>query len=450
MIQENGSGNRKVAALAALMTACMLTACGGGGDASPTPPPPPPPPAVPADVQDAAAHAEMVATYTPAQHRVELTWNDRLTDETGYKVQRKSGSSWVDVVALGAQPGMGAVNWAGSLTEDSTLRVVATVRGFEVPLSLRFGGTELVVPAASPTIAISPAGDTLTNSVTMDVSRSDPNTPWMSVSFSLDGQTQYISTLDGIQFRLDTWGASNGPHQLTATVMREDLTIVVMRDVVIANSSVRIWPSFLDVVRPFPHSSSVELAVTTSVPDEAPAKVEAWIDDKPLGTIQTPNGCTWDANCASWGQQGTEFGKGSVYHFQFDNSVAGVGVHNFRVVATDRRGVTGENHWQVEVLNLPELTLSTPAEGAQVSGLLRIQGEAKTDRPTLDVSFSLIDMSTMVEKTLRTFNGVPGNSSFDFTYDLSGLPAGNYQLRMHAISGTGPYETQLIRSIIVK
>ncbi len=451
MVQEGGSGNRKVAALAALMTACMLTACGGGGDSSPTPPAPPPPPAVPADVQDAASHAEMVATYTAAQHRVELTWKDRLSDETGYKVQRKSGSSWVDIAALGAQLGTGTINWGGSLTEDSTLRVVVTVRGFEVPLSLRSQGSqEIHVPTAEPRIEASTGSDNLTDNVLLSVSQSGAGTPWVVQSFSLDGGGALYPYYQGRTdtYLIDTWELVNGPHQVGATITSGDLTVFATRDVTVANSSVRISPG--SVIRPFPHSSSVELTVTTSVPNEAPAKVEAWIDDKPLGTILVPNGCTWDVNCMPWGQ-GAEFGNGSVYHFQFDSTVAGAsGTHTFRVKATDPRGVVGERTWQVEILLLPELTISSPAEGAQVSGVLHVQGEMKFDKPVASVNFMLVNASTFETKVLRDFADVPGNSTFDFTYDLAGLPLGNYQLKMNASLGTAEWSAQFVRSIVVK
>ncbi len=148
------------------------------------------------------------------------------------------------------------------------------------------------------------------------------------------------------------------------------------------------------------------------------SQVTARFDGADAGTLTVPNACS--SSC---------IGGNDLYRFLVDGGAVGSGPHTMVITATDGTGATRSITVSVPVANLPVLELAAPVDGSFVSGSLRIEGRAQTDRGGgLTVVAYLGDVEIFRTTSVDPFAGV---------YDLTGLAPGSYRLRVNAIDATG-------------
>jgi hypothetical protein len=152
------------------------------------------------------------------------------------------------------------------------------------------------------------------------------------------------------------------------------------------------------------------------------AQVSATIDGQSLGTLTSPNLCSIPPIPVC---------NGAYYAFTINALALKSGSHTLVVQVIDGKGVLDTVTQQL-VFNNPPVVTVKPEDGAIVYGTLAVSGTVATDKG-------------VAITTMATFNGVnvlaASGTSFSTTYDLTGLPAGNYPLVVIATDATGTTTT---------
>ncbi len=428
-------------AIAGVATSCLLmglvAGCGGGGDdeepmAFPTTPP--------ADIVAAASQGNVHAKYDAGSGQFELHWDDRLSDETGYVVQREDGGTWKELASLPAQAATGSMGWSGTAMPGAKFRVALRARGFDVPLS-----GEMAVPAAVPQLTID-EGSTVGGRITIHFTPP----PTGSVAYEISRKGSVLSPITDGVLRLDTGSIPNGLQEFVGKVTYAGtLEVVSKTSVTISNPSGSVQVA-TDVPKYIgPYTTTVPVLIRDDVLHQPPAKVEVWVAGRSIGALLAPNDCWTAPNCR------TVDGLYQ-YHFNFDNrQIDVVDVQEIRVVATDVNGVVTLAESDQWFGHPAPVTLTSPADGIEASGTLRVQGTVAGWPSPLTVRVELWTPPTpnapgTLKREFKTETIHANSATLDYTFDLVGVEPGSYVLKVTSYSDliTGAWTVE--RTIVVR
>ena len=202
----------------------------------------------------------------------------------------------------------------------------------------------------------------------------------------------------------DTSDVGNGTHLLSVDVEPSSGPAVeIERTASVSNWNVAV----ADVGA---NQYAVVVYVSASSP-QGPVRVSASLDGNPLDSLPAPNACL--ANCTA----------ANAYRFEFDAVAAGAGAHEIRFVGVDAAGASRELSVSVPVVDPPSLHVSSPFDGAFVSGALKVTGTASTQAGrAVTVTANMGDVP-FVQTTAQPF---------DANIDLTGVVPGPYALTFTA------------------
>lgn len=396
-----------------LLAGLLLAACGGGGGGGggTTPTPPTPDPWV-----VAAQQAKLSSSYRPDLQQLTLSWSDAFTAETGFRIDRLSGSDWVAVQQLPASAGTGtSVSWTVPVTADTTVRVVALNGSAITELRTNSQATQLAVavPATAPAIALNAPQPLLGNvDLTVTGAPAGASVRWYTDFTALGG------TLTVAPFT-QTWassGASAGAHLVQALVqLSADQQIELRRSVTVGNTSP--VPGLQASMSSAATVDTLTVDVRISQTDVGVASTQLFVDEKSVGLLTLPNICFQGNACPpisfpAWG-----------YRYTLPLADYSNGTHALRAVVTDNNGAKLQLSASVEMNAGPKITLARPADNEILSaGKLQVTGSVTDDTGEANVTIKLDDVE------LRRL----GSGSFDFSYDLTGVASGGHALTISA------------------
>jgi hypothetical protein len=380
-----------------LACAVLVAACGGGGASSPTPTPP--------DYSAKAAAAKLTSTVNLVTNTVLLSWTDAFPSGASYRIEsQNSDGSFSPVETVAGVGGTSTImQWQRAVTVATVYRVVAVLNSASVTLLTPQGLSTVSagLPSTPPSIVIDKT-EPVTGTVQLSLSGA---IPYPSVSWYADLRLIGSATGEGNPLSWNTAGSTNGIHLILAKVqVGPDSYIDVRRSVAVSNSSIALNAVVAGT------SGTINVDVTASS-SAAISSVSATLDGVSLGSLAAPNACSTGIGCGA---------SKDVYRF----TVTPVsGSHSMIVTATDAAGNSRSSTLQVPVINLPGLTLTSPADGSFVSGTLILSGSSSSDRPgVVTVVASLGDYQFMNTSS----------PSFSGSMDLAGLSAGSYTLTVRA------------------
>lgn len=370
----------------------------------------------------AASAARLSSSIDLGSHLVTLNWTDSYPLGTQYRVESlNADGSYGPVETIKGLGGTGSmVQWQRAVTVATVYRVLALLPDRTAVLSTAQGQESVSVeaPAAPPSIVLNQE-QPLSGSVQLSLSGGGS---YASVSWYAD--LRLLGQGSGADQALN-WNTSaegNGQHLLLAKVqVSPDAYIELRRSVSVSNSNLAL-------------SSSVSGMTGTILVDARAsseygiATITAIFDGQDAGSLSAPNACSrW---CS---------GSNDVYRFTVDAATAGSGNHSMVLTATDKAGVKKSVTVAVPVSNLPVVSLTTPVDGAFVSGSLRVAGSASSDKSgELRVTASLGDYS-LLNST---------GASFDTRFSLANVTPGSYTLTVRATDSSNA-STVLQRTVTV-
>jgi chitodextrinase len=315
-----------------------------------------------------------------------------------------TGTSFTDPVPGAHEYYVQAVSAGGALSQP-TLRMSA------------MGPSTASPDATPPTASLSaPAGGSIVSGVVTVTAQASDNVGVYEVDYYVDGQVVGMSRSSPFTYRWDTTRFSDGPHWLN--VVAYDTSHNYASDGGYTVSTVNggggsgdTAPPAVSILAPLTGAS-----VSGSVPVSAGAsdnvgvtKVEFSVDGALLATAPTgPYGFTWDA------------------------SKAAPGSHTITATAYDAAGNKAAASVSVNVPNSsdttpPTVSISSPANGATVSGTVQVQASASDNvgvtKITLAVDGSLTSTLT--------------SGPWTFSVDTTGLAAGDHTLTATAYDAAG-------------
>ena len=328
---------------------------------------------------------------------------------------------YLDGVEVASAPKSGAITaapaapvWIGANPPDATVRpwegAIDEVRVYSRALDAEAIGAVMAAGAPGPdttpplVTATAPAdGDTLSDTVPVTANASD-NEAVDRVELLVDGLLTGTDTASPYAFSLDTTTLADGPHTLTLAAYDAAGNQASDSLAVTVNNSDLIPPSATLTAPADGATVSGTIAVTTDASDnEAVTRVELFVD-----------GALTDTDSAA------------PYEFSLDTTALNNGLHTLTVTAYDAANNQGSDQVSVTASN-PDLTppivvLTTPADGAMVSGTVAVTADASdneaVDRVELFVDGALAD----------TDSAAP----YEFSLDTTALGDGPHTLRATA------------------
>jgi glucuronoarabinoxylan endo-1,4-beta-xylanase len=235
--------------------------------------------------------------------------------------------------------------------------------------------------------------------------------------------------VSGVQFKVD--GANVGPNLLTAPY------IYALNTNSIANGSHGLTAVATDEAGNTATSSAVAFLVSNAV---AP----------PVVSISTPaNGSTVSGTATVTANATSSIGVASVqfqldganvgspvtvapYSYLWDTTKSSNGSHTLKAVATDTAGnsatSTGDTVTVSNAVAPPVVSISTPANGSTVSGIIAISGMASSS-----LSVSLVQVSV----DGGGFSNASGTNNWTLTLDTASLTNASHSLTAKAIDSAG-------------
>lgn len=401
--------------LLAPLLVCLMTACsggGGGGSSNTTPPPtgnnPPPttPPTTTPTAEDVAnaRSSELKASLRADTNELTITWKDAFAAETGYTVEaRAADGTWQVLESLPAGQATGtAYEWQRVINASTTYRVRATRDGYSVPLEIAADVPQIAVNLNSQmAIEVDPAPPV---SGPVRLSIENP-VDVQAVTYYLDTQTINTSnTAPDFALNWNSIEFTDGEHLLQAAVQQTSGVSVELRRAIVVDNpataiSFDVFARDLGRLVAFAGLATAEAGIQ---------QLEFFANGAPIQVLSAS------------GQ--TRFN----YDFHLPRENLPGGTVTFRVVATDTNGLTVEATDQYEVDKTPQLTLTTPANGALVRNTLRLEGTFSEDVSTATVTARLGDVVIMQLPP-------QASGSFQFDYSLAGFPAGEYTLTVNVL-----------------
>ena len=400
-----------------LLSIALLTSCGGGGGAATG--------TSPVQVVETPNYAQLAATanltsaVNLATNTVELKWVDTFPTGTTYAIQTTGAVPASTVSSLAASSTGNVLSWQQNIATSTTYQVLATVgsQSFNLQTAQGQPTVSATIPTASPGINITPDSASLSGNVTLSL---DNQFAYPSVTWFVDTTQIGTGTGAGNPLQWATTGTTNGQHVIFAVIhLNSSSSITVRKEVNVINSNL--------VVNASNSGTTGTVLVNVSASSNfAITSVEGKLDGVSMGTLTAPNACS--KFCS---------GTNNLYQFSFNASTVGSGNHTFVATAFDAAGATRSTTLTIAVSNPPGLSLSSPLDGAFISGSgnLSISGTASSDKAGGVVVTAFLGSLpiTVAQPTATTFTG---------TFNLAGLPAGPYTLTVNSKDSSGVTTTQ--------
>jgi subtilisin family serine protease len=276
-----------------------------------------------------------------------------------------------------------------------------------------------VADTIAPTVSLnSPTGGTLFGGVLVSASASD-NVGVASVRFLLDGSPLGAEIVAPPYEQMwATTAAGNGNHVLTAIARDRsgnETTNVV--NVTVANDTSAPTVSLTSPAAGATVSGSVPLAATAS-DDLGVSSLTFLVDGGTAGIDVTPAGRVWRTTAAANGP------------------------HVVSVVARDAAGHETTTSASVTVLNdlqAPAVALTTPVEGATVSGVVSVLASSSDDVGVTGVQFKVDGVLVGTEDTAAPYEAL---------WDTAAATAGSHTVTAVARDGAG-HETATSVTVVV-
>lgn len=259
----------------------------------------------------------------------------------------------------------------------------------------------------------------------IDVSMTNGSGAWLGVTYWIDSgefgtpasAPQYATTL-----RAD--GITTGKHLLYASIeLNAASTLMIGSSVQIHTSAAALSVSGVQVTEAFDvyavaTSDSGINSVVAGAPDVTP----------PSQTLTMPNACV-PQPCGA----GQSF---NAYHFSFNTTGLGPGLHGIAVQATDNAGNTAAGG---QSFNLPApttATLDSPADGGVAAGTLHVAGTFLSGTPgALELLVTLSGVPVYDTTVPNTGAAVP----YSADVSLAGVSPGNHTVAAYARVGNNAY-----------
>lgn len=355
-----------------------------------------------------ANQSQLTSTVDLANNTVTLQWNDSFADGTKYRIESQaSEGSFLLVEIIPGFGGTGAVmQWQRTASTAVIYRVIAVLPNSTVAIATPQGQTMVSAPV-----------DTVAPSITID--QTEPVSG--AVKLTVTGPTAYAKVTwyadlrllgsgsgDGNALIWNTASETNGQHLILSKIeVATDSYVELRRSVQVANSNLAVSASVSGT------TGTINVDVSASS-QYGISQVQAVFDGASLGSLTAPNACNSRLGCGS---------TNNVFRFSINAITVGSGNHTMVITATDGVGSSKSTTVQVPISNLAILNVSSPQDGAFVSGTLNLSGNASSDKSgVVTVVASLGDYQFM-SSTSASFTG---------SMSLAGLNAGSYTLTVRA------------------
>lgn len=393
--------------LLAPLLVCLMTACGGGGGSNntPTPPPtgnPPPTPTPTAEDTDNARNSQLAVTLKAETNEVVIAWTDSFPSEAGYKIESRptAGSEWQTVESLAATASVGTpYQWQRVIDSSRIYRISATRDGYSVPLQTPTGHSEIAVQVNQAMSLQLDQTDPVHGTVRVSVQGANP-VEIINVTYYVD--LAQLATENGAPTYATNWDTSSytkGEHLLLARAQQTSGVFTELRrTVVVDNSALAGSLTF----RSLGTSEEPTLNLRVQASSEPGIQsVEFFANGNSVATVTTR---TWDG----------------VYETFLSQLDLPSGPNNFMARVTDNAGAQIELNEQYIVNHPPILSLTSPFDGAIVSGTLALRGSFTDDNNNAELTVHLRDVEIYRSSTA---------GAFSLDYPLTSL-AGQYSLRV--------------------
>ncbi len=354
---------------------------------------------------------QLTSTVNLSTNTVLLQWADSFPSGTSYRIesQNTDGSFSLVETVLGVGGRGIAMQWQRAVTVSGVYRVVAVLSASSVPISTPQGqsSVSVSVPPSPPTIVLDQT-EPASGAVKLSLSSTSayPTVTWYT-------DLRLIGSGTGVGNPV-TWNTStetNSSHLILAKIqVAPDSYTEIRRTVSVSNSNLALGAGVSGT------TGTINVDVSASS-QFGIARVEAAFDGASIGSLTAPNACSLRIGCIS----------NNVFRFSVNGATAGSGSHSMVVTVTDSAGNSKSTTVQVPISNLPGLIVSSPADGAFVTGTLNLSGSYSTDKPgVVTVLASLGDYQFMSSTS----------SSFTGSMSLAGLTPGSYTLTVRATDST--------------
>jgi hypothetical protein len=389
------------------MSSALIVGCGGGSSSGSNSTQP-----TAADTADAKA-ASMTLTYDPTTRMATLQWNDTFADASSYQVQDQSSSgAWQKLDSVPGQGGTGkSISWAQTVAVNTTLRVVAVLPNYVVPLETAGGqdSVQVTAPSGAPAIVLNQS-QPVSGSVTASIGGGGS---YVSVTYYVDLQAVGTSTQGpGYAVTFNTSTLTEGSHLLLARLETSPGSYVEIR-LAMQVTQPALAISILSVNSGGTEYSGGPALIDINITATAASgitTVTGTVDGQVVGTLHAPNTCFSD--CAG--------GKPNAYVIVLPSANYVSGAHTFGAQAIDGSGQSASTSVTAVVNNPPKLTLTAPINGVLANGSLLISGTFSSDKkngaPKLAVTLG--DVPVLNTTT----------SPFSTSFSLAGVTPGNYTL----------------------
>ena len=360
----------------------------------------------------AANQTQLTSTVNLSTNTVLLQWADSFPAGTSYRIEAQNADGSFSLVeTVSGVGGSGtSMQWQRAVTVSGVYRVVAVLPASSVTISTSQGqsSVSVSVPPSPPTIVLDQT-EPASGSVKLSLSSA---TAYTGVTWYTDLRLIGSGTGVGNPVTWNTAAETNGSHLILAKIqVAPDSYTEVRRTVSVSNSNIAVNAGVSGT------TGTINVDVTASS-QFGIARVEAVFDGVSIGSLTTPNACSSRMGCGS---------TNNVFRFSINAATAGSGSHTMLVTATDSASNSKSTTVQVPISNLPGLTVTSPADGAFVTGTLNLSGSYSTDKAgAVTVLASLGDYQFM-SSTSATFRG---------SMSLAGLTPGSYTLTVRATDST--------------
>ncbi|MCX7241265.1 MAG: Ig-like domain-containing protein [Burkholderiales bacterium] len=356
----------------------------------------------------AANQTQLTSTVNLSTNTVLLQWSDSFPAGTSYRIEAQNADGSFSLVeTVSGVGGSGtAMQWQRAVTVSSVYRVVAVLPASSVTISTAQGqsSVSVSVPPSPPTIVLDQT-EPASGSVKLSLSST---TAYTGVTWYTDLRLIGSGTGVGNPVTWNTATETNGSHLILAKIqVAPDSYTEVRRTVSVSNSNIAVNAGVSGT------TGTINVDVTASS-QFGIARVEAVFDGVSIGSLTTPNACSSRMGCGS---------TNNVFRFSINASTAGSGSHTMLVTATDSANNSKSTTVQVPISNLPGLTVTSPADGAFVTGTLNLSGSYSTDKAGVVTVLASLGDYQFMSSTSATFNG---------TMSLAGLTPGSYTLTVRA------------------
>ena len=356
----------------------------------------------------AANQTQLTSTVNLSTNTVLLQWADSFPAGTSYRIeaQNADGSFSLVETVLGVGGRGTAMQWQRAVTVSGVYRVVAVLPASSVTISTAQGqnSVSVSVPPSPPTIVLDQT-EPASGSVKLSLSST---TAYTGVTWYTDLRLIGSGTGVGNPVTWNTATETNGSHLILAKIqVAPDSYTEVRRTVSVSNSNIAVNAGVSGT------TGTINVDVTASS-QFGIARVEAVFDGVSIGSLTTPNACSSRMGCGS---------TNNVFRFSINAAATGSGSHSILVTATDSAGNSKSTTVQVPISNLPGLTVTSPADGAFVTGTLNLSGSYSTDKAGVVTVLASLGDYQFMSSTSASFNG---------TMSLAGLTPGSYTLTVRA------------------